>query len=584
MIGWLNRATHLGLVFIFVMTQICHIFFSPSNALAEDQWSQVNKHLSEFNKYFPEKLREVQANPNPIAIRPDNYMGSPDGGAAAQVRFGAKLVSMLANPFGSCPRAKYVGCYCVEVQPPPICVTRYYQAIEYRFPYTLAEAGAMFQSSLIPSALMKQYQSSLSAIFTPEFLKTVYRENYIWMAEGMRNQGAPSAPPPFSEEAVKYLEQVSRSFQSIPESDRFFAAWSAGQTPMIGYHLAPALDARRYAARFEGAKDLFPGWLFPPIPMSRKICPGAEYNPGGLWTYPLLQPPPWAYKVHQLKMSDIENRAKWFASEAPQNVNISFLPSQPQRMTPFGGPPPHMKYKNKGHFYLEDYTHRGEWIEPTARSHIISNMSQNYLQNQARCYQKELGPGGYLENAKFIPRVFPAHRILSFQDYDDLNEPCLPYNLGPRSQFASFTQGPVFNAQHLGSVGAFLALAAGGYTAGKENPREPLFSEENLGLFSPYGDIEKRDSIHDAYLFLKGNNIEGRSFTNECGSYAIPPLTGDYQGREGYDKGLVVNNPNSEWIGSMWDWVKGVKRELVPGQCYFAELIPGACANFHYGY
>ena len=544
-------------------------------AFAEDSpvWRQVTRHQAEVTKYFPEKMADIQNNPSPAAKKFDNFAGATDGGHIVNSKISGNLVGLLGNPFGQCPSARYVDCYCVNIRRPPVCVTRYYQAIQYRFPLTLAEAGSLFQSSLIPATIMQEYRQGLLQKFTPDFLKEVYRQNYIWLAEGMKNQEAPAYPPPYSEGTVQHIQEIARSFSNLPEEERFFAAWTSGQTPMIGYHAVPALLAREYAKMWAGAKDIFAGWKRPWEPWPRKICPGGldEYNmEGARWTFPILRPPAHAYKVHQLKTSEMENPKKWFASEA--YPNLAYIPQTPQQMQPYGRSP-----RTDAFTYEQDFTHRIRW---RGRVHNLPNMSLNYFKNQARCYQMELGAGGYLQDAKFIPRVFPAHKLLSFADYDDENEPCLPYNLGPRIQFASNTQGPVFNAQHLGSVGPFMALAAAGYYAGQENPGEPMFAEENLA--SPFTDGSP-GTFHDTYLFQEGNNIEGRKFTKECGSYAIPPLTGDYGNKEGYDKGLVLNNPNNVWIGAMWDWVRGVKRELTRADCN-GGFEGGECSNFHYAY
>jgi len=266
---------------------------------------------------------------------------------------------------------------------------------------------------------------------------------------------------------------------------------------------------------------------------------------------------------------------KWFASEDPRNLALSYIPQTPGQMGAYG-----CTRREGAFFYNEDCTHRIKWPQ---RTHNLQIMNQRYLANQAECFQKELGAGGYLEAANIIPRgVFPLHKTNSFAGYNDDIEPCLPFNLGTRIQFATNTQGPVFNAQHLGSVGAFLAQAAGGYLAGQRNSRVPNFAESNLGLEPPYGELGGPDNKHDPYLFHKGNNIEGRPFTDECGSYAIPPLTGDYPGKQGFDKGLVLNNPNGVWIGSMWDWVRGFKRELTRQDCDF--IMGSECRDFHYAY
>lgn len=553
-------------------TQLFLSNYSDLTALAEP-WEQVIKHQNLANQVMNENLSKIASNPDSIRPTPPaNYQGSPEPGplTSTQQNIGATLVGKLGNPWGQCPGFKPKDCFCIEEFKPPICETRYYQAVEYRFPLSLAESGSLFQSDLIPQTLMRKYRKDLSTIFTPKFLETVVKQNYIWTTEGALRQGAPISGPFDEQSATQYIQQIANTMGDNLEPYNFFAGWTSGQTPMIGYHAVPAILARQYAESRAAAPDV--QIVIAIIPMSCKTCFRCA------WYHIIFMPDPLAYKVHQLKTKDMYDMEQWFASEAPTNSTLSYIPQAPQMMGPFGCQP------RKGpFFYNEECVHRIKW---QGRTHNLPVMSKTYFDNQARCFQKELGAGGYLEKADFLNKgmVFPAHKILSFAGYNDDEEPCLPYNLGPRIQFATNTQGPVFNGQHLGSIGAFLGLTAGGYVAARGDTNGvPLFAESNLGLKPPYGDLLGVGNMNDSYLFHKGNNIEGRSFTQSCGSYALPPLTGDYSGQEGYDKGLSTNNPNGVWIGSMWDWVRGFKRELTRNRC--DRGIKGSeCRDFHYAF
>lgn len=559
--------------------------FFQSSTWAEDSqvWHRVDDHLKEVQKYLPGILENIRSNPASVGkSKPDNFIGAVDGGAGAQALIGTSLVGLLGNPGGECPRARYVRCYCVDVQPPPICVTRYYQAIQYRYPQTLAEGGALFQSDLIPKPLMEAYRQDLARRFNTEFLREVLISNLTWTLEGAVNQGAPMFKPPPIDSTIGSFTEIAKSFTSIPDDLKLFAAWTSGQTTMIGYHAVPAIVAREYAAMLAGARDDWNGNMHAPIPKPRRECPGAPYNPGALWTYPILQPPAEAYKVHQLKTSRMMDVFQWFASEA--HSDLSYIPQTSGKMLPYGAIPPHISYPS-GFTYEVDKVHRQMWMLPQPRVHQLSLMNRLYFENQARCFQKELGVGGYLANANFIPRVFPAHRTGSFLPYEDSGEPCLPYNLGPRIQFATGAQGPVFNAQHLGSLAPFMALSAAGYYSGLLSDGAPVFTEENLGLPVPFGDQDLPWTMKDPVRYHKGNNLDGTLGLRSCGSYAVPPLTGDYGVQPGFDKGLVTNDPNGVWIVSMWDWVKGFKRELTMSDCdYFLDLGGGGCGNMHYAY